>query len=145
VEALPSHHILYPVFAMVALVAFVLNRMRSMRFAAVRSGEIGAGFFRAYEGEEPEALRVVSRHFTNLFEMPVLFYVAVLMTYVTGQVTLILVALAWLYVALRYAHSFVHLGSNGLIQRFTVYIASAVVLFVMYAALLVQLVLTGGS
>ena len=142
-EPISPNQILYPVFAMVLLVAFVLNRMRSMRFAAVRSEEISAGFFRAYAGDEPERLRVVSRHFTNLFEMPVLFYVAVLMAYVTRQVNVWLVAGAWLYVALRYLHSYVHLTSNDVIRRFSVYIASAAVLFAMYAGLLVQLLRAG--
>ena len=39
-----SARILYPAFAMFALVAIVLLRMRSMRFAAVRSGEVSADF-----------------------------------------------------------------------------------------------------
>ncbi|MGH7289754.1 MAG: MAPEG family protein, partial [Myxococcota bacterium] len=94
-----SNQILYPAFALFALTLFVLNRMRSMRFAAVRSGEVSAGFYRAFQdGSEPEPLRVVSRHFVNLFEMPVLFYVGVLMVYVTHNVSGWMVGLAWSYV-----------------------------------------------
>jgi hypothetical protein len=66
--------------------------------------KISLRFFRTYVGDdEPESLRVTSRHFSNLFEVPVLFYVVVLMTYVTGQVGYWLVGCAWVYVALRYA------------------------------------------
>ncbi len=120
---------------------FVFLRMRSLRFGAMRQGEVGVAYCRAFaEGTEPEPLRVVSRHFSNLFEMPVLFYVAVLMTYVTRQVTWGLVGCAWLYVALRYAHSAVHLTVNDVIVRFSLYFASVLVLFVMYATLLIQLV-----
>ena len=137
--------ILYPVFAMVALVVFVLNRLRSLRFAAVRAGEMDAGFYKAFEGQEPEKLRVHARHFANLFEMPVLFYVAVLMAYVTRQVGPWLVLLAWLYVALRYVHSFVHLTSNDVIQRVSVYFASGFTLLLMYATLLIGLLRAGGG
>jgi hypothetical protein len=42
--------ILYPVFPMVLLVFVVLNYMRSLRFAAVRAGEMDAAFYRAFEG-----------------------------------------------------------------------------------------------
>ena len=136
--------ILYAAFPMIALVFFVLNRMRTMRFAAVRNREIGAGFYKAFQGEEePEPLRVVSRHFSNLFEMPVLFHVGLLMIYVTHQTTTWLVACAWLYVVLRYVHSFVHLGTNDVMTRVIVYFSSGFVLLAMWATLLVQLVRAG--
>lgn len=136
--------ILYPVFAMFALVGFVLMRMRSMRFAAVRSREVSMRFYQAYhDGSEPEPLRVISRHFVNLFEMPVLFYVGVIMTYITHNASGWMVGCAWAYVALRYAHSFVHLTSNDVGVRVSVYFASAAVLLVMWATLLVQLLRTG--
>jgi len=139
-----SNLILYPVFAMFALVIFVLMRMRSMRFAAVRNREVDVRFYRAFqEGSEPEPLRVISRHFVNLFEMPVLFYVGVIMTYVTQNVSGWMVGCAWTYVALRYAHSFVHLTSNNVPVRVSVYFASNAVLLVMWATLLVQLLRAG--
>lgn len=132
--------ILYPLFAMFLLVSIVLLRMRSQRFAAVGRKEVDVDFYKAYpEGGEPEALRVIGRHFANLFEMPVLFYLVVLMIYVTHQVSTFLVVCAWLYVALRYVHSAIHLGSNNVIARFSAYFSSAFVLAVMWATLLVQL------
>src|SRR5262245_42265455 len=98
--------ILYPVFAMFLLVAMVLLRMRSMRFAAVRNRSVNVRYYKAFQGdEEPEPLRVIARHFQNLFEVPVLFYVGVIMAYVTHQVTWVAIGCAWLYVALRYAHT----------------------------------------
>jgi len=136
--------ILYPLFAMFGLVSFVLLRMRSMRFAAVRTQQVDQSFYKAYpEGGEPESLRVVGRHFSNLFEMPVLFYVVALMIYVTQQTTAFLVGCAWLYVILRCVHSYIHLGRNDLIQRFVAYFASAFVLALMWATLLVQLLRAG--
>ena len=38
-------------------------------------------------------------------------------------------ALAWLYVALRYAHSAIHCTYNRVMHRFAVFIASMLVLF----------------
>jgi hypothetical protein len=85
---------------------------------------------------------VISRHFVNLFEMPVLFYVGVIMVYITHNVNTWLVALAWIYVALRYVHSYVHLGSNDVRVRVTVYFASAFALFLLWANLFVRLVMS---
>jgi hypothetical protein len=132
--------ILYPLFAMFFLVAFVLGRMARMRFAAVGRGEVDPKFYRTYdEGEEPKELRVVTRHFINLFEMPLLFYVVVILVHITHQVNYWLIFWAWAYVGLRYLHSYVHLTSNDVLTRFRVYFASAAVLLVMWTSLLVQL------
>jgi hypothetical protein len=142
--AAPPNQILYPVFAMFALTLAVLLRMRSLRFAAVRSAAVDVRFYRAFaEGVEPEPLRVVGRHFANLFEIPVLFYVGALMTYAAHQTTWWLVGCAWLFVALRCAHTAVHLGANDVRVRVTVYFAGNFVLVVFWATLLVQLVRAG--
>ena len=136
--------ILYPVFAMFYLVAFVLFRMARMRFGAVTRGEMDPRFYRTYdEGQEPPHMRVVTRHFINLFELPVLFYVAAILTYVSDQVTYWMVGCAWAYVAIRYLHSWIHLGTNDVLTRFRVYGASAIVLLVMWTSLLVQLLRAG--
>jgi hypothetical protein len=140
---MPEPHpnaILYPVFAMFFLVAFTLARMARLRLASIRGGEMAVDFYRTYdEGEEPKHLRVVTRHFINLFEMPVLFYVGVILTYMTHQVSFWLVLCAWGYVAVRYAHSFVHLTSNDVLTRFRLYFASNFLLLTMWVGLLLQL------
>jgi hypothetical protein len=43
-------------------------------------------------------------------------------------------------VALRYVHSWIHLGANDVMQRVTAYFASGLVLAVMWATLFVRLV-----
>jgi len=132
--------ILYPAFAMFALVAFVLVRLAKLRFGAVSSGVVDVRFYRTYQGgEEPEHVRVVTRHFINLFEVPLLFYVIAIMTYVTHQSSTWMVACAWAYVAVRYVHSYVHLTSNNVLLRFRLYLGSGVVLAVLWISLLVQL------
>ncbi|HUP25580.1 MAG TPA: MAPEG family protein [Thermoanaerobaculia bacterium] len=134
-------HILYPIFAMFLLVALVMMRMRSLRFAAVRNNQVAVGYYKTFHGaEEPEPLRAIARNFANLFEMPVLFYVVSLMAYSAGQVNWWLVALAWVYVALRYVHTWVHLTSNQVMVRFTFYMLSNIVLAAMWVMVLVLLV-----
>ena len=134
--------ILYPAFAMFALLVGVLIRLQFVRFGAVGRGEMDGRFYRTYQdGAEPKHMAVITRHFSNLLEMPTLFYVVLILTFVTHQVSLWQVGCAWAYVALRYAHSFVHLTSNNVIVRFRLYIASGVVLVVMWAGLLWCLVM----
>jgi hypothetical protein len=71
----------------------------------------------------------------NLFELPILFYVAILLALVLMVQDQPLVQLAWGYVALRYLHSLVHCTYNRVMHRFTVYVASCLVLMVIWARL----------
>jgi hypothetical protein len=135
-----ANQILYPVFAMFALVLGVFLRMAQVRFGAVSRGEMNPAFYKTYQGdEEPEHMRVVTRHFINLFEMPVLFYVVVILTYVSHQTGTWMTVLAWAYVASRYLHTWVHLTSNDVLTRFRVYLGSALVLATLWVSLLVRL------
>ncbi len=71
----------------------------------------------------------------NLFELPVLFYVAVLLSLVLMIQDQLLVQLAWGYVALRYVHSLVHCTYNRVMHRFIAYAASCLVLMFMWTRL----------
>jgi len=134
------HLILYPVFALFYLTAAVLVRLAYLRLGATSRGEVSIKFYRTYDtGAEPERIRVVTRHFINLLEAPVLFYVVVILTYITQRVGYGMITCAWIYVALRYVHTAVHLTANDVRLRFQIYVASGMVLVVMWTMLLVQL------
>lgn len=138
--------ILAPMFALFALTVVAVFRLAFLRFGAVRRREVNMRFYLSYQGfEEPDALRVASRHVVNLFEAPVLFYVVCLTTYVTGQTTMLLVVLAWLYVLLRIAHSYVHLMHNVIILRFRVFFLSWLVLIALWLVLGLQLLVSNGG
>ena len=72
----------------------------------------------------------------NLLELPLLFYLAVIIAFVTGQSGTVLLTLAWLYVLLRLLHSFVHLGSNVVLWRFRVFGLSLLMLSLFLASIL---------
>jgi hypothetical protein len=131
-------NIFYPLFAMFALTAFCLFRLARLRFTAVRKGEIDPRFFRLYrDADEPDQLRVHARHLTNLFEAPVLFYVIVILAFLTRQTGVLPLVLAWAYVILRYAHSYVHLTSNRVLTRFRLFALSWLVLVLLWLVVFV--------
>lgn len=128
--------ILWPAFAMFALTAFVVVRLGTRRAAALKQGRMSLGYYRLYrDGSEPDEIAATSRHFVNLFEAPVLFYVAVVIAHVTGQAGPLPVALAWAYVAARVVHSAIHLGSNDVLWRFRVYGVSWMILTALWVVL----------
>ncbi len=136
------HVLIYPMFAMFLLTAFVLRRMFLSRVRAVREGCLTVGYFATYQGAvEPEYAVKPARHFSNLFEAPVLFYVACVAAMAAQAVTLPIVVLAWGYVLARLVHSYVHLGENRVGQRIKAYFASWLVLGLLWLALVVTVAL----
>ncbi len=88
----------------------------------------------------PDRSRLVANAFENQFEMPVLFFVAVLLALYFGA-TLIEVALAWLFVVSRYVHASIHLTSNHVARRFFAYATGVVILGLLWVDLIVRLIL----
>lgn len=107
---------------------------------AVQNRQMDPKYYRTYSGgEEPENLRVLSRHAANLLETPMLFYVVVLMIHGTGSSSALFIGLAWAYIVVRFVHAYVHLGTNFVLHRFLVFGVSMIVLLSMWVALLVRL------
>ena len=74
-------------------------------------------------------------NFKNLFEMPVLFYLAILLSLILLIQDELLVQLAWGFVILRALHSVIHCSYNRVMHRFVVYVASSLVLMLMWLRL----------
>ncbi len=129
--------ILYPAFAMMALTIFCMARLGFLRWVAVSRGEVDPRYFSLFRGyEEPEKLAAYSRHVVNLFEAPLLFYVIIVIAFVTGQTGPWLLGLAWIYVALRYFHSYVHLTANVVLTRFRIFVVSMLTLSALWVVVL---------
>ena len=132
--------ILWPAFALFALTAAVVFRLASHRWRAVRARQVDPRFYKTYRGDgEPEAVAVVARHIINLHEAPTLFYAATAIAFAAGAAGVELVALGWAYVGLRYAHSFIHLGSNNVLWRFRVFALSWLVLLAYWTVLALEI------
>lgn len=125
--------IYYPCFMMLILTFIVLGIMFKRRVSALRSKTIKMSHFKIYDKMDsaPEAMLVASRNFSNLFEMPVLFYMVCLFGLVTMKITLSFYLCAWGYVVLRYLHSYVHLTSNNIMLRMNLYALSVLTLLAM--------------
>lgn len=129
--------LLFPLLAQVLLTFMVMVRMYATRIPEFRARNIDPEAVKTRK-DKNELLIDSARsadNFSNLFEMPVLFYTAILLALVLMLSDPVLVALAWLYVALRYVHSFIHTTYNSVWHRFYAFIASAGVLLVIWLRL----------
>jgi hypothetical protein len=127
---MPHQLILLPMGALALLTFLVLMLVPVRRFRAAFAGEVGAGDFRYGESPRvPGEVSIPNRNYMNLLELPVLFYVVCVLNYVTSPtVSETTLALAWVYVGLRAAHSAVHLTYNNVMHRLAMFAASNVVL-----------------
>jgi hypothetical protein len=120
---------LYPMLALVLITFGVAVALFRARVRSVREGHTPVSYFRVFDGApEPEFLAKPTRHFTNLFEAPTLFYAGCLAAMIVGVTGTAAVILAWGYVAARFIHAWVHLGGNRVRHRFRIYLASWVFL-----------------
>jgi hypothetical protein len=135
-----ARHPLLPAAAMVALTAVVWVHLYVQRIGEMRRRRISASEL-ATARQAATVLQDVTAadNFRNLFEVPVLFYVLCLALYVTHRQGAALLALCWLFVALRAVHSAIHCSYNNVMHRFFVYVTSTVLLFGLWAWLGVQL------
>jgi len=74
-------------------------------------------------------------NFRNLFELPVLFYLALVVAAQAGLASAVVLALAWLFVALRIVHSWIQCTYNKVMHRFYVYVSGGMVLWVLWGML----------
>jgi hypothetical protein len=132
--------ILEPMGALALLTLFVLVLMLVRRVRAVGAGDISVEDFRYGESARvPGRAGLVNLNYRNLFEMPVLFYVICLIHYAAGAVETASLALSWAYVALRAAHTAVHVTYNHVFHRMMLFGASTLVLVALWASFFARL------
>ena len=133
--------LLLPVLALVLLTAIVWVRLYVERIRELRQRRIDPqALATSLAGQTLQRVQA-SDNFRNLFEVPVLFYALCAVLISTQNVSPFFVVGAWLYVGLRYVHSFIHLTYNRVMHRFAVYVLSTVILFVLWGALGVKVFL----
>jgi hypothetical protein len=132
--------IYWPAVAMVALTLVVWLRMYVRRIAQMKRERIHP---QAVATSAQATARLTDSasadNFRNLFELPVLFYLAVVVAAQTAQVSTSTLALAWAFVALRIIHSTIHCTYNKVIHRFYAYICGGAALWLLWAVLVVGL------
>lgn len=134
--------ILLPIISLVLLTIIVWFRMLVLRVTAMKAVRIHPEKMKSQKAKElmPEAVNIASENFVNLFEVPVVFYLLSILLFVTDSVSGLFLIGAISYVALRYVHSFITLTYNRVMHRFSVYVLSCLVLWVMWALFFYQTV-----
>ena len=128
-----QNFIFFPCLGLMLLTSVVLLRMFFTRVKAVRSGSVDVKFFKTYDMDikTPMLMTQAARNFSNLFEVPTLFYMVCAFALITQNVDEIFYSAAWIYVGLRCIHSYIHVTHNKIYPRMSVYAMSWLVLMFM--------------
>lgn len=126
--------------AMVLLTASVavrllLVRVREMRERRIHPQSTSTSVQMAAKLQNVQA----ADNFRNLFEVPVLFYALCAVALGVSHVPAWLVAGAWLFVALRIAHSVIHCTYNKVMHRFPVFLLGFAVVVALWVAFFLTL------
>lgn len=136
-----STAIFLPALTLMLWTLLVLVQVPIRRFAAFFRKRVGAHDFQYGESSNvPVDVALPNRIFMNLVEVPVLFYALVFIAFSTNQVNSVSVGLAWVYVALRLAHSLIYFTYNHVIHRFAVFATSNLVVLALIVYLGMALV-----
>jgi hypothetical protein len=125
--------IIYPIFTLVVFTFVISAGVGGSRLLSVRRREINPRYYALMSGDTPpDYVQKLGRNYANLLEMPVLFYLLGALVVALGINHQMLTSGAWLYVALRFVHSGIHITYNNSIHRLIVFVLSVLCLLAMW-------------
>lgn len=124
---------LLPVFVQVALTISLLFLLGWRRYGAVQRGEVKLEPEFALRSDRwPPRVRQASNALANQSEIPVLFYVAMVLGLVVNAVNFPFVVVAWVFVIARLLHAGVYVTSNDIRLRFPTFAVSVLAVIVLW-------------
>jgi hypothetical protein len=133
--------ILLPLFVQVGLTFVLLFWMAGARIYAIRGGQTRVGDIALGQPNWPKRVQQISNCYHNQYQLPVLFYVLVILAIPTHKADLVFVLMSWVFVVTRILHAAIHTTSNRVSQRFYAFAAGAIVLLLMWIIFAVRILL----
>lgn len=112
--------------------------MFQKRFQAIQQKRISPKYFKSYQGEIDHNLKVFENHYNNQFQIPMMFFITCLTGIALNQTHLFFCIIAALFVITRLLHSWVHLTSNYLPYRASIFFFGACLVGVLWINLLIN-------
>jgi len=129
--------LLNPLLAQVTLTALIWATLLTSRLVSMIRHRVGMEELKGDEGYRKIAdTDAISDNFENQFEVPVLFYLALVLLMISGKSDPGIGVAAWLFVGSRVVHSIIHCTFNSVFLRFGAYfIGCATLVWIWWRAL----------
>ena len=112
--------------------------MLARRVKAVRQRKISPRYFKLNKGGElPERVEAIAQNYTNLLELPVLFYSVCILAIILNQSAEYFIYFAWAFVASRVIHSYIHITYNHIMHRLVAFAISGFILIFMWVKVVI--------
>ncbi len=130
--------IIYPMFSLVVLTFVIGFSTGISRLVSAKKGHVDRRYFKLLSGyTAPDYIVKLGRNFSNLLEVPVLFYALGIITLALGINNSLILGFAWAFVVLRIVHSFIHVTYNNPIHRFLAFLLSSSIVLIMWVQLII--------
>jgi hypothetical protein len=133
--------ILLPLFVEVALTFALMLWMASARTAALKGRQTRMADIALGQPNWPARVQQISNSYASQFQIPVLFYLLTVLVIITRHADIVFVVMAWLFVAARLVHAYIHTSSNYVPRRFGAFAAGSLILLAMWLIFAVRIVL----
>lgn len=132
---------LLPLFLHVVLIFWVGTRTLSARMKAIRNGSAKMSEIAVDSGAWPRKVRLLGNNFDSQFDTPTLWYAVSALVVALQMVDLVFIALSWIFILSRMAHTSVHTGSNNVPSRMRIFLFGLFTVGAMWAWMGVQVFL----
>ncbi len=135
--------ILLPLFVQVGLTFVLLFSMGFARVGAIRRREVAMRDIALRQPAWPERPTRIANAFHNQLELPILFYVLVILALFTRKADMLFVVLAWMFVTARLVHAGIHATGDDVQRRFFAFLAGAIILLIMWIVFALRILFAG--
>jgi len=131
--------IIYPmgylaIFTLLYSVIMITGRKR-----AVTSGDLKASYFKEYNNDTPPGyMQKATRQWSNLYEVPVLFYAVCAAILALQKDDMVFIYLAYIFFGLRLVQAFIHTTYNNVYHRLLIFTCGLVTVLAMWIRLLLM-------
>lgn len=133
--------IFLPVVIQIALTLGLYIYLAVAKSRASKLGLVDESRRALYDDAWPNNVLQINNCIRNQFEVPVLFYVLIIVLWLTNSINIYIHLLAWAFVVSRLFHASIHVGSNYVPLRRKLFTAGcflliAITLFLSYSILI---------
>ncbi|MFA6314574.1 MAG: MAPEG family protein [Sterolibacterium sp.] len=128
---MPNNLMLLPALAQALLTIILYGALAVAKAKATKSGLVDTARRALHDDAWPESVMKINNNIRNQFELPILFYVLTIVLWQLKETGALAQSLAWLFVASRCVHAYIHTGSNYVPARRKVFMFGCVVVMAM--------------
>jgi len=139
--AMSLQAVLAPLFVQVALTFVLLFWMAGARTSALRRREVKIADIALRQPAWPVRATQIGNAFHSQLEVPILFYILVILALAARKADLLFVIMSWLFVLSRVVHAAIHTSDNYVPRRFYAYAVGAIILLLMWIIFAVRVML----